>query len=214
MKLTTRSLLLATGLAAGGAQAAVTAYSDKATFLADTSAAQVSAPYPAAGPVLSLTSGSVTFDSGNDIYFGEYSTRLVGRVASISGLEHLNMQFAAPVYSFGFDFVEPEFDPLVNAAFVDSTFTVTLRKGGLSVGSFQFNAPNDATAFVGAWSTAAFDRAEIVETTGGIENEFYGQVYAGSLAPVPEPATYALMLAGMGLAGLAARSKRKLDLPR
>jgi hypothetical protein len=75
------------------------------------------------------------------------------------------------------------------------------------VGSFQFNAPNDATAFVGAWSTAAFDRAEIFETTGDIENEFYGQVYAGNLAPVPEADTYALMLLGIGLVSFASRRR-------
>ena len=128
MKKTILSLMLAAGLLSGGAQAAVTAYSDKATFLTDTSAAQVSAAYPAAGPVFSFTSGSVTLGSANDVYFGEYSSRLDGHEVSISGFEHLSMQFAAPVYSFGFDFVEPELDPLVNATFVDSTFTVTPAK--------------------------------------------------------------------------------------
>ena len=49
---------------------------------------------------------------------------------------------------------------------------------------------------------------EIRETTGGIEDDYFGQFYAGLAAPVPEPETWALMLAGLGLTGFAVRRKR------
>jgi len=49
-------------------------------------------------------------------------------------------------YAFGFDFVEPRLDPNFGAAYIDSTFTVTLFSGDTSVGSFTFNAPDDIAA--------------------------------------------------------------------
>ena len=137
---------------------------------------------------------------------GDASTRLPGAEISIDGHENLDLALAGPVHALGFDFVEPQNDPLVNAPFVDSTFTVTLFNGALAAGSFSFNAANDSAAFVGVWATQAFDRVQIRETTGGIENEFYGQFYTGTLAPVPEPGTLALWAAG--LAGLAVRRGR------
>jgi hypothetical protein len=58
-----------------------------------------------------------------------------------------SVAFAAPVQAFGFEFVEPQFDPNVNASFVDSTFTVTLRQDSTAVGSLSFNAPRPAGRF-------------------------------------------------------------------
>jgi hypothetical protein len=48
---------------------------------------------------------------------------------------------------------------------------------------------------------------QIRETIGGIENEFFGQFYTAGMAPVPEPAGWALWLAG--LAGGAAVLRRQ-----
>jgi hypothetical protein len=191
------------------AQAGLATYNNKALFLADTGASLASAAYPDAGqgPYTTYSSGAVTFSSSNTFYFGAYTSRLVGGVISIDSFEHLSVQWSTPVYSFGFDFVEPEFDPLVNAPFVDSTFSVTLRNVGLNVGTFQFNTPSDTAAFVGAWSTVAFDRVDIVETAGGIENEFYGQFYSGTATPIPEPSTFALLLAGLGFVGFNLRRR-------
>ena len=74
--------------------------------------------------------------------------------------------------------------------------------------SLAFNAPNDTAAFAGVWSDAAFDRVEIRETTGAIENEFFGQFYTGT-TPIPEPATLTLFGTGLALIGLALRRRRK-----
>ena len=205
----TAALALLAVFTALPAQAAVTTYSNKALFLADTGASVTTAIYPDAGqgPFNSFASGAVTISSPNTFHFGPYTSRLTGGVISINDLEHLSVQWSAPVNSFGFDFVEPELDPLVNAPFVDSTFTIILRSGGLSVGSFQFNTPNDTAAFVGAWSKVSFDRVDIQETTGGIENEFYGQFYAGRASTVPEPSTLAMLLAGLGLVSFTVRRR-------
>jgi MYXO-CTERM domain-containing protein len=191
-------------LTAAQAQAAVTAFSDKALFLGSTGATVVTAPYydggfnSYSGPWGSIVSGGVTFTQvTGGLYMGDATTRLPGGEISINGREEMNLALASPAYAIGFDFVEPEHDPLVNAPFVDSTFTIGLFKGSTAVGSFSFNAPNDSASFAGALSTVAFDRVRIRETVGGIENEFFGQFYASVLPSVPEPSSAALWLVGV-----------------
>lgn len=190
-------------LAASPTRAATLVYTDKASFLAATSATAASGPLPAGGPYTSLTLGTITYQSatGQAFSIADYSARLVGNELSIDGLESINIVTAAPVYSLGFDFVEPNLDPNVNAAFIDSTFTVTLLNGTTFVDSYSFNAPNDTTAFEGVSSTIPFNSVQIRETTGSSENEFFGQIYT-SVAPAPEPGTWATI--GTGMAGMAA----------
>jgi hypothetical protein len=209
MKTLALGLTLLAASLANPAQAAVSAYSDKASFLADSSATQATLAFSTGVLGTSVTSGSVTFNQvgASTIAFGDWTSRLPGTEISTSSFENLDVAFATPVQAFGFDFVEPQFDPNVNAAFVDSTFTVTLLQGASPVGSFTFNAPNDTAAFVGAISSVAFNSVQIRETTGGIENEFFGQFYTAATVPVPEPAGWALWLAG--LAGGAAVMRRQ-----
>jgi hypothetical protein len=115
----------------------------------------------------------------------DWTTRTAGHDIAISGTENLNVNFTAPVFSAGFEFVEPEFDPNVNAPFAESTFNVTLKNGATTVDSFLFSAPNDVLYFVGVWSNDPFDRMEIVETIGDSENEFFGEFFTGD-TPRPE----------------------------
>jgi hypothetical protein len=211
-------LLVAAGVA-GSASATLMTYDNKAAFLSGTNATLATAPYSDTGfnsftgPFSTFTSGSVTFNQvgASQLFFGDASTRLSGGELTISDVEDLDVQLAASVYALGFDFVEPELDPLVFASFFDSTFTVTLLSGSTNVGSFTFNAPNDQAAFVGVWSSVSFTGVRIRETNGGIDNEFYGQFYTGNppLQPVPEPETYAMLLAGLGLLGVVARRRRQ-----
>ena len=167
-----------------------TVYTDKSTFLAATDAIDVSGPLPAAGgPIDSpLTIGHITVFAQR-FWLLDYSSRLVGTEIGISfgaggSNDNLDVTLAASAYSFGFDFVEPEFDPYVNAPFIDSEFTVTLKSAGSAVGNFTFNAPNDIAAFVGVWNTEPFDFVEIRETIGGNENEFYGQFFASFVGDI------------------------------
>ena len=153
-----------------------------------------------------FTSGLLTFSpvtGGSTRFFTlNASTRLPGNELLMSGTESFNVAIAnGPVFSFGWDFVEPEFDPQISTEpFFDSTFTVTLLDGVTPVGSFPFNAPNDTAAFVGVCTDVAFDHVEIRETVGGVEDEFFGQFYSGNtLHVVPEPSSAALLLCGAAL---------------
>jgi len=230
MNIRAATLLLALGLSSQAAYAGQTVYADRAAFLADTAAVSATGSIPDLGAgVYAATLGSVTltdpdgaygfFVGGASYYVGipgfDWSPLNPGHDIAINHMEHLNVGFSASVYSAGFDFVEPgpldPDHPYANDSFysyADSTFDVTLKQGASVVGSFQFNAPDGTLAFVGVWSDSAFDRMEIREISGGIEDEYFGQFYTGSAAPVPEPETYALMLAGLGLVGFAARRNR------
>jgi hypothetical protein len=69
--------------------------------------------------------------------------------------------------------------------------------------------------FVGSFadSTASHTSYErdfsIVFNNGGSEfvGEFKMRTYAGGISPVPEPASYAMMLLGLGALGMVARRK-------
>ena len=203
-------------MTAGSASAALTLYSDKAVFLAQTGAtAATTIPSSATANLgAGFTSGSLTFAvAGAAITFhiGEWTSRLAGQDLAISGFEEFDVTVdSGLVHSFGFDFVEPETDPNVNATFEDSTFSVTLKNGAATVGSFSFTRPNDSAEFVGVWTDTgeAFDRVLVRETIGNNENEFFGQFYTGTAAPVPEPCT--LALAALVVPVMRRRMKRRL----
>lgn len=177
-------------------------FTDQSSYLTQTGSAATAAvpnvglvtpPYTVGDLTFSLGPGAISMSVG--MPGGDFTVRTVGNDIALSGLEDLNVDLASAVFAFGFEFVEPENDPNVNGPFVDSTFQVTLLAGGVAVGSFTYNAPNDTFAFVGAWSDQAFDRVEIREIVGNVGNEFFGQFFTGTI-PMPEPTAIGLLMIG------------------
>jgi hypothetical protein len=119
---------------------------------------------------------------------------------------------AAPVHAIGFD------------AYLTNSFTTTIRFFGANpattIATLTFspdNDPNNNLQFVGF--TSDLDIGGFDFTTNGTDdfhNSGIDNIYAlphGQLLPaggVPEPASWAMMIGGLGLAGMMLRSRRKL----
>jgi hypothetical protein len=74
-------------------------------------------------------------------------------------------------------------------------------------GSVLFSTPNTARArFVGVQYAGGIQR---VVVNAGPSVAFDHVQYGAMAAAVPEPETYALMLAGLGMMGLVARRRRR-----
>jgi len=193
-------------------------FTDQATFLAATGATCATCPMPnlgfAASAGIPVVVNTVTFTviapsidffigaGSAGIPNGDWTSIIPGNDIAISGSENLDVAFAAPVFSMGFQFHEPTCSntntgnncglgalgqveigtDVPNGAEVDSTFTVTLKNGVNTVASFQFNAPDDVLSFVGVQSDMAFDKVEIRETVGGIDDEHFGEFFTGTLS--------------------------------
>ncbi|HEY5871338.1 MAG TPA: Ig domain-containing protein, partial [Candidatus Tectomicrobia bacterium] len=178
------------------ATSALTVLSDKAAFFAATGATSATGPLPNLGLIprnVRVTVGTVTFSTpSREMFIGDtrgpgldWSLLLPGNDIAISESENLDVEFSSPTFAFGFDFHEPSntsqapFACSSSFPCVDSTFQVTLFDGAISVGSFSFNAPDDIAAFVGVQRDIAFNRVEIREISGSLDDEYFGQFYTG-----------------------------------
>lgn len=222
MNFAARTLVAIAALAGGGvAQATVIASgiaADHSSFVGATGATSLTGPLPEIGNAgNSETIGDATLSAGNSIFVGSGWSSLLpnGRAIAISGVENVEISIDIGLAnSFGFYFHEPgsseaKLDGCNTASFAaisceDSTFSTEFLLGGSTVGSLLFNAADDAKAFVWAELDEAFDEVRITETTGGIDNEFFGEMYA---TRVPEPSS--LILLGGGLLGFAWMRRRR-----
>ena len=183
-------ILLVTGVYA---QATLHTYTDKAAFLAATGAASATGPIPNLGQVDSAAVGALSFrptSVDDTLYIGAFGSvaapdwypAAAGNEIAMTA-EHLTVNAAVPVYSLGFEFIEPKntAQPWGGTP-ANSTYKVMLFHGPTAVGEFLFNAPDDVVAFVGVHSSQTFDRVVIFDTTGNPDDEYFGQFYTGNVA--------------------------------
>jgi choice-of-anchor C domain-containing protein len=198
------------GIADPPPRAGLATFTNREDFLSVTNSSNATGQLPDVGLLngegnATFAIGELTFSLGtpsNQLYFGtagmarppvanDWTLLLPGPDIAISGPENLVVDLATPVYSLGFDFVEPSNlenlnGGVLNTSYIHSEFTATLKRGGWTVGVFKFDVPPDTAAFVGVSSPEPFDRVEIVETfgaetTGGKfgGDQFFGQFYTG-----------------------------------
>lgn len=104
---------------------------------------------------------------------------------------------------------------LGNKSYLDTSGNLLPTGYGLTnTGSFQNLQPHfywSGTEFAPTANSAwVFDTYEgRQDGTGGNDNQLYAMaVRSGDVAPVPEPETYAMLLAGLGLIGAAVRRRK------
>lgn len=207
----------------GAASAALVTFNSEANFLAGTGATAEPAT-PNLGKISggTATLGSLEFSlaGATALFFGtdglsisDWSTLLPGHDIAFSGEEssEIKVLSASPLRAFGFQIHEPTAaiglkPDSCNAPCFDTTFDVKLFQGATEVGSASFNPADDVKAFFGVTSSIAFDRVNIIDSTGTIDNEFFGRFYTRE---VPEPATLGLIGAGLAGLGFVTRRRRK-----
>jgi hypothetical protein len=179
-------------------------------FFAD-GAISLTGPLPDSGNVgTSVTLGDATLSAGNSIFVGSGWSSLMpgGNAIAISGPENLDISIDTGLATaFGFYFHEPSANhglapDSCNAACVDSTFNISFWLGGVLLDSILYSPSNDSLRFGGIYLDEVFDEVRFVET-GGIDNEFFGEMYA---VRVSEPAT--LWLLGASLIGIGLMRRR------
>jgi len=214
---------LAALLAAGGADAALFTYDDEAAFLAATGATSVGAVPDTGTAGTTPTLGTLGFSTGpgalgfifgaNGFAWSSWSTLIPGNAFVLSGVESFNIDLAGAMTSFGMQVHQPSAggtppDTTNAGPGIASVFAVTLKSGGTVVGGAQVTPPSDVLSYFGVWSHSPFDRVEIVETVGGIDNEYFGAFATGTTpAPIPLPGGLPLVAASLG--ALVAVSRRR-----
>lgn len=146
--------------------------------------------------------GNTTVDAPSLTYSFDGSTNLFVNT-SYGGWADL--RFNAPVVAFGAWFVG-----------VNSKSSITVDADSLAgygsyshLGMLQPTASvNNTPQFIGFTSTQAFNRI-VFEGAGCCSSNFAidNVVHTNALAPVPEPETYAMLAAGLGLVGAVARRR-------
>jgi hypothetical protein len=113
------------------------------------------------------------------------------------------ISFAGPNHAFAADFFQNFGAGHQSGS--DATFTVAVFGTSGSLGSFVFPVPSGTGGFFGLTSTDSITSIKVSQAGGYavIDNVSF------SGGTVPEPATWAMMVGGLGLVGVSLRSRRR-----
>jgi hypothetical protein len=123
---------------------------------------------------------------------------------AINGVENVTWNFAAPVSRIGFAMATglgrfpTEFDNL------GATFNLLTSNGDAGVITLA-DLGSGYAAWIEISSTTAFSSLSFTEVGTNVQDQYWGNVVS---AAVPEPASWALMIAGFGLVGGVMRRRR------
>lgn len=130
--------------------------------------------------------------------------------------DSLQLDFVTPLSAFGLDVLHQSFDCCTYVNYFVYNAGGLIASGGISAGAGGGGIPA-GTSFFGVYSTAG-DITRIVFSEFDDDNQFpdanigYDTFRFGAAGPgpgIPEPTTWALLLAGFGLTGLALRRSRR-----
>jgi hypothetical protein len=209
--LSPRCLLLAlAAVVSTPAMSAVTFYSSLASFQANSSTTleatfeainhegAISNPY---------TEGRVTFSDPKNLYNAmpggpaavqDFDAPVTSNVLTVSGNEDITMTFSGPApTAIGFDSLTNRFGAPVVTVF--DTFNVL-------IGTYVLTQAPSTLGFVGITSDVGIGSVHWLADHGEIKDTGIDNVRVGS---IPEPQTYALMLAGLGVLGFIGRRRGK-----
>ena len=205
MTTTSITLALAIGavLTAGAATAAPTFYTDEAAFLAAAPATTLESFESATTfGVFAFNFGDITVtDTGfNAIYQGHFPTDGTKNLFINSSSLTFTRANPSKFTAFGIDVVKPVIEG------GDITFMTDNGSATFSVDTTGLNYAK--RFFFGVIDPAGFTQATLAPTVSGDLLE-YDRLQSSTLqAGVPEPASWAMMLVGFGLAGSAVRRRR------
>ena len=149
----------------------------------------------------SLGNGHLIIDGGPGVTNNVGPPNIVS-IGNPAGILTLTLSGLSNTFGYGY--------AVLNTVPVANATTITLFNGVTNVGSLAYNGLPDpifAGGFAGIQSTLAFDRVQITFNSAAAPAFALDNILVASTAPVPEPAT--MLLLGAGLAGLAAKVRRR-----
>lgn len=154
------------------------------------------------------TEGRVTFTEPSNLYVAlpggpaalqDFDAPVTSNVLTVSGNEDITMTFSGPTpTAVGFTSLTNRFDAPVVTVF-DTANTL--------IGTYVLTQGPGSVGFVGITSSVGIGSVRWFADRGGIKDTAIDNIYVG-VAAVPEPHSFALMLAGLGVMGLCARRGR------
>lgn len=224
IRTTIRTGLFAAALAATGAASAAPSYFfDLASFTAISGGNFHTNSFgaPLAFAPISIDFGDVEIVSQTAPYWGNslYATDGLFSIG-IASPYSLTFNFAAPVTAFGIDVIDLGFGTPVVAPYMmqpqPTDFYSDIGGGPVRVLSGYSGMSEGAAIFFGVFDAAGFSSVTLQGTSpyDFIAYDLMRTVdYVGPVAGVPEPASWAMLIAGFGLTGAVMRRRRFTAIP-